>query len=128
MEFGPVDGCRLEVGYVSNGTLNPANGARGGGPGGGARQYRRGHNGVLEALEACAQVAVAPGETMVSISAGGGGYAAARARDPERVAHDVREHWVSRQAAREVYRVALDAAGHVDQAETRRLRAASPGG
>ena len=31
VEFGPVEGCLLEVGYVSNGGVNPANGARGGG-------------------------------------------------------------------------------------------------
>lgn len=76
VEFGPADGCRLEVGYVSNGAVNPANGARGGGPGAPARQYRRAHNGELE-------------------------------------------------AAREVFRVALDAAGRVDEAAIRRLRAAA---
>ena len=57
--------------------------------------------------------------------AGGGGYAAPSAREPERVAHDVREKWVSPEAAREVYRVALDRAGNVDEAETRRLRTAA---
>ena len=62
---------------------------------------------------------------MVSISAGGGGYAAPCAREPERVAHDVREKWVSPEAARDIYRVALDPAGNVDEAETRRLRAAT---
>ena len=128
VEFGPVEGCRLEVGYVSNGAVNPAKGARGGGPGALARQYRRGGNGELVALAACAQVTVEPGETMVSISAGGGGYAAPAAREPARVAHDVRERWVSAEAAREIYRVALDAAGRVDEAATRRLRAAAPAG
>lgn len=122
VEFGPVDGCRLEVGYVSNGAVNPANGARGGGPGGVARQYRRGRNGALEELTACAQVALEPGETVVSVSAGGGGYGAPATRDPARVAHDVRERWVSPGAAREVYRVALDTHGNVDRAATRRLR------
>ena len=93
-----------------------------------ARQYRRNHNGELVALDACAQAAVAPGETMVSISAGGGGYAAPYAREPERVAYDVQEKWVSPEAAREVYRVAFDPAGNVDGAETRRLRAAAEPG
>ena len=68
---------------------------------------------------------MAPGETMVSISAGGGGYAAPYARAPDRVAHDVREKWVSPEAARDIYGVALDSAGNVDEAETRRLRAAT---
>jgi N-methylhydantoinase B len=126
VEFGPVEGCLLEVGYVSNGAVNPANGARGGCTGALAGQYRRKHNGELEALAACAQVAVAPGETMVSISAGGGGYAEPCAREPERVAHDVRERWVSPEAARDIFRVALDAAGNVYEAGTRRLRADAP--
>ena len=126
VEFGPVEGCLLEVGYVSNGAVNPANGARGGCTGALAGQYRRKHNGELEALAACAQVAVAPGETMVSISAGGGGYAEPCAREPERVAHDVRERWVSPEAARDIFRVALDASGNVDEAGTRRLRAGAP--
>ncbi len=122
VEFGPIAGCDLEVGYVSNGTLNPANGARGGGPGAGAKQYRRNRNGKLEELAACAQVTLVPGETVVSISAGGGGYARPALRDPERVADDVRERWVSPQVARDVYRVALDHSGQVDTAETHRLR------
>ncbi len=124
VEFGPVDGCNLEVGYVSNGNDNAANGARGGGAGAQAAQYRRRHNGELEPLDACAQAPIAPGETMVSISTGGGGYAAPMSRDPAQVAHDVRERWVSSEVAREVYGVALDEAGEVDLAETERLRAA----
>ena len=63
---------------------------------------------------------------MVSISAGGGGYAEPCAREPARVAHDVRERWVSPEAARDIFRVALDAAGNVDEAGTRRLRAGAP--
>ncbi len=43
---------------------------------------------------AIAEVDIAPDEAMVSISCGGGGYGHPHERDPERVAHDVREGWV----------------------------------
>ena len=62
---------------------------------------------------------------MVSISAGGGGYAEPCARAPERVAHDVRERWVSPEAARDIFGVVLDKNGNVDEAGTRRLRVAA---
>ena len=51
--------------------------------------------------------------------------AQAYTRDPERVAHDVRERRVSPEAARDIYRVALDRDGNADEAGTRRLRAAA---
>jgi N-methylhydantoinase B len=60
---------------------------------------------------------------------GGGGYGPAAERDPEAVARDVRLGYVSRDAARRDYLVALDAAGAVDAAATSALRAgASAGG
>ena len=43
--------------------------------------------------------------------------------DPARVAEDVRQGYVSPQAAREAYRVALRADGGVDERETAQLRA-----
>ena len=121
VEFGP-DGGELEVGYVSNGTLNAALGARGGGPGGRAEQYRRRRDGALEEVEACAQVTLLPGESMVSQSCGGGGYGSPLQRDPRRVARDVAEGWVSAAQARAAYGVALDESGAPDTAATEALR------
>ena len=66
-----------------------------------------------------------PGERIVSVSAGGGGYGDPLTRDPGAVLHDVREGWVSRERAREVYGVALTGANEIDEAETARLRAAA---
>ena len=46
-------------------------------------------------------------------------------RDPERVLHDVRNGYVTQKKAREVYRVAIDAADGdfvLNQAETRELQ------
>jgi N-methylhydantoinase B len=123
VEFGPTEGCQLEIGYVSDGTENPAIGARGGGSGASARQYRRLHNGELEEVPACAQVPIAPGEAIVSMSSGGGGYGNPLDRDPQSVATDVREGWVSAESARDVYRVVLAADGSADLAATTEARA-----
>ena len=45
-------------------------------------------------------VELQPGERIVSVSAGGGGYGDPLERAPERVLHDVREGWVSPERAR----------------------------
>jgi N-methylhydantoinase B len=66
-----------------------------------------------------------PGDRVRFKVSGGGGYGDARAREPERVARDVAEGYVSVEGARADYRVAIDAsAGGVDREETARLRKA----
>jgi N-methylhydantoinase B len=122
VEFGP-DGCDLEVGYVSDGTLYPAQGARGGGRGGRAEQYVRHANGECETLEACAQVQVREGETIVSLSCGGGGFGSPLERPLAEVAHDVREKWISAEAAQRDYGVTLGADGEADIESSEQLRA-----
>ena len=121
VEYGPV-GCEVEVGYVSDGTINAAQGARGGLRAQPAQQYKRTRDGRLEPLALSAQVLIESGETIVSLTAGGGGYGPAIERDPERVKHDVEEGWIRAQRAREVYGVVFSAAGPVDADATRRQR------
>ena len=58
---------------------------------------------------------------MVSISCGGGGYGPPEEREAERVLHDVREGWVSRERAETVYAVAIGAEG-IDETLTATLR------
>ncbi|MBM3518454.1 MAG: hydantoinase B/oxoprolinase family protein, partial [Alphaproteobacteria bacterium] len=127
-EYGPITGCTMEVGYVSDGTINFAKGARGGGPGGPAQQYRRTANGDITPLAACAQVVLKDGESIISHTAGGGGYGRPFERDPERVRRDVVEGWISRERAAEVYGVVLDSEGAIDGAATgvRRAAGAAP--
>ena len=120
-EFSPV-GCTMTVAYVSDGNINAAQGARGGGPGGTSSQFRRHADGTLEPVPGCAEVEIAPDQAMVSVSCGGGGYGRPDTRDPALVAHDVREGWVSRARAREVYRVVVGTDGAVDVAGTAGLR------
>lgn len=122
VEFGPV-GCDISVGYVSDGAINGPKGARGGGAGGRADQHRILAGGASERLDACAQVALKEGERILSVSCGGGGYGFAVERDPQAVARDVAEGWVSAARAASVYRVALDPSGNVDASGTESLRA-----
>jgi N-methylhydantoinase B len=122
VEYGPVD-CAIEIGYVSDGVDNTAKGVRGGGSGNGAEQYRRTLSGDLETLDPCAQVTLLDGETVVSISCGGGGYGPADDRDPEKVRHDVQEGWISKERARDVYHVVLTDDFQIDVEATTALRA-----
>ncbi len=65
------------------------------------------------------------GDTIMLRSPGGGGYGPPAERDAALVAEDVREGVVSRERARELYAVAIDGAGEVDEAATAELRAAA---
>ena len=120
-EFGPV-GTTLTIMYANNGVINPARGARGGLPGGRAGQFKRLRTGEIIDAPRYGSITLEPGERVISICGGGGGYARPSARDPVRVRHDVVEGWVSRERARDVYGVVLDEAGDVDTQATAALR------
>jgi N-methylhydantoinase B len=122
-EYGPVD-CSLEVFYTSDGTVHPAQGARGGSSGAHAQQYRRDVSGELHELGNCGPAVLAPGETIVAMCCGGGGYGPPHERGEERVLRDVVEGWISPERAREVYGVVVDADGAVDGPATAERRAA----
>ena len=127
IEYGPV-GTELEVLYTADGTVNPALGARGGHAGALCRPMMRSADGEVVGLEAWARVVLAPGETIVSVSSGGGGYGPPHERDPSRVLADIADGWVSRERAREVYGVVLAADGSVDEERTAARRAELAGG
>lgn len=122
--YGPLD-CTIDVIFVSDGNVNPADGVLGGQAGARADQLK------LTALDqqipvpAAARLTLQQGERIASMSSGGGGYGRPEDRDPLHVAHDVREGLVSRERARAVYRVGVDASGGIDLEETARLRTAS---
>lgn len=123
-EFAPVN-CEMTVAYVADGNVNPAGGTRGGLAGANSAQFRRRGDGSLEPLPACAEVVIKPDETIVSISCGGGGYGNPHEREPSRVAHDVKEGWISRDRARSTYGVVLTQANEIDMEATRRTRLAT---
>jgi len=121
IEYGPVD-CDVEVGFACDGVVHPAQGVRGGGPGALAEAYLRRADGSLEALPGSSQLIVKEGESLVSLTAGGGGYGPAHERPPASVARDVAEGWVSRERAESVYGVVLTGDGGVDHAATEARR------
>lgn len=126
VDFGPLD-VPLEVGYVSDGHVNPPLGARNGLPGGRADQKLRRAGQPDEDLPPCAQVTVQPGEMLVSTTTGGGGYGNPVERDPEAVAEAVREGLLSRGRAFDVYGVSVDEKGDVDIAATHMRRSGGDG-
>ncbi len=63
------------------------------------------------------------GDAFTLRAGGGGGFGPARERDPERVAYDVRQGYVSREVAREAYGVEVMPGGEIDVQATQRLRA-----
>ena len=62
------------------------------------------------------------GDTFTLCSGGGGGFGDPRQRDPQAVAYDVAEGYVTAWEARTLYRVVLTADGGVDVAATQALR------
>lgn len=126
VEYGPVD-TDLRVMYAADGTETPALGARAGCPGGLVRPFVRRSDGRVETLDAWGDITLKPGETIISISAAGGGYGAPLEREPERVRRDVMDGLVSEKRADEVYGVVLDG-GSVDPEATRRRRQSLLGG
>jgi N-methylhydantoinase B len=59
--------------------------------------------GEREEVPPVAALELQPGERIVSVSAGGGGYGDPRERAPEAVRHDVEEGWISAERAARVY-------------------------
>ena len=62
------------------------------------------------------------GDAYKMLSGGGGGFGHPHRRDAAQVAHDVREGYVSREAAEKLYGVSLDEQFEVKQTETHALR------
>jgi N-methylhydantoinase B len=108
--------------WPSDGELNPARGTRGGYPGANALTFRRHEDGTLERLAAWGDIDLSPGQTIISVSAAGGGYGPPRARDPSRVCNDVVEGWVTPESAASVYGVVLTADETLDQTATEAAR------
>jgi N-methylhydantoinase B len=62
------------------------------------------------------------GDRLFLRAGGGGGFGPPETRDAERVAHDVRQGYISAASAREKYKVVLQADGSVDRDATARCR------
>jgi N-methylhydantoinase B len=121
VEYGPLD-AEIEVMWAADGTTHPAQGARGGHPGGPARQWLRSADGSMEPLPGWAQLDLTPGQTVVALSTGGGGYGLPWERAPALVARDVAEGWVTRRQAEDVYGVVVGEDGTVAEPATSERR------
>lgn len=124
VEFGPTT-APIDIGYLSDGHVNPPVGVRGGRRGGAADQHLIAQDGTTHILPACAQVTVQSGERIVAISCGGGGYGPPSGRTDQSVAEDVRGGLLSRDRARSVYGVVIDTGGQVVARDTADLRGAA---
>jgi N-methylhydantoinase B len=122
VEFAAV-GTDIEVMTNSDGELTPPRGVLGGGDGSTAENHRRTVDGRLERLHGFHRITLRDGESVVSISCGGGGYGPPHEREPEAVANDVAEGWITADRALQVYGVALYSDGRVDADATTRARA-----
>ena len=113
----------IRVVFSSDGTAFLPLGARGGLSAAPARHYKRDGSGHMVELDPVSDVLLAPGESVVAVSCGGGGYGSPLERPTVRVARDVAEGYVTPGRAEKTYGVVFDAGGAVDEAATRRVRA-----
>ncbi|MCA3505290.1 MAG: hydantoinase B/oxoprolinase family protein [Rhodobacter sp.] len=116
VEFGPAGADPMRVYYNADGFVNVAKGVQGGLEGGRARVLKRAADGTVEDQAACTGVWLQSGESIISISSGGGGYGDPARRDPAKVASDVKEGYLSPKRAAEVFGVVIAADGKVAEA------------
>jgi N-methylhydantoinase B len=115
--LSPVGGSVRAL-YQSDGHVNPAQGARGGLVGGAARNYLLDANGRETAVDGWGDLELEPGETLVGVSCGGGGYGSPLKRESARVKNDVDEGYVTVARAKQKYGVIFRPDGEVDEEAT----------
>ena len=93
----------LTATYSADGAVNLPQGVHGGGEAGGAAQFRRDGDGTVTPLPASASVRLAPGESIIAVTPGGGGYGDPKQRKPEKVASAVESLLLTPARARAVY-------------------------
>jgi N-methylhydantoinase A/oxoprolinase/acetone carboxylase beta subunit/N-methylhydantoinase B/oxoprolinase/acetone carboxylase alpha subunit len=98
-------GLPMTIVVPSDGQHNPPRGVRGGHDGAAARTYKIHIDGRREQMPNVAMFEIAPGEHVIGIDNGGGGYGDPLDRDVQRVREDVIERWVTRGAAEHIYGV-----------------------
>ena len=121
VEYGPV-GARMQAIFIADGNINNPKGARGGDAAARSQQLALRKDGQTHALPQYCDTWLEAGETLISVASGGGGYGSPALREPARVLEDVREKLVSRERARDVYRVAITEAFAIDEDTTASLR------
>jgi N-methylhydantoinase B len=100
--FGPTRDP-LTVHYFGDGAVHTPEGVQGGGGGLGASATRIDVRGERDPLAPIGGIELQPGEWIVGVECGGGGYGDPFDRDPEAVRKDVLERWVTLEEARRTY-------------------------
>ena len=95
----------LQIAYLTDGLQNPPQGVKGGLCARAGRQYIRHADGREEVLPQYGILSLRPGQALVSITSGGGGYGDPASRDRAKTIADVREGRISPQRAIDVYGV-----------------------
>lgn len=101
-------GADITLVYASDGVFNPAEGISGGLDGGPAQQALIQPDGTKAPLPSQARLVLEPGQVVVSVGTGGGGFGPPRERPAEAVAEAVRDGLVTARRAREIYGVVMD--------------------
>ncbi len=116
------DGAETNLVMFGDGRLNPPYGLFGGLPGSCNMAYiNEGLEGE-QLLPAKGAVTLEDGGTFTSYPSGGGGWGDPKKRDAEAVRMDAKNGYISIEAARELYGVALDGEFNIDTAATAALR------
>ncbi|MDB5107294.1 MAG: hydantoinase B/oxoprolinase family protein [Candidatus Binatus sp.] len=102
--FGPRTDTMTVV-YPLDGHHFPPKGVLGGHQGQASYAAKLDREGGQHDLPAVSAEQILPGEYIVGVDTGGGGYGSPLDRDPERVLADVLEEWVSLEQARQTYGV-----------------------
>jgi len=128
VEFSPLGEHSIDVAYGSDGAINAPRGVRGGHAGAPSSQFVRRVDGSVELLPAWGSVRLEAGERVLSYSCGGGGYGDPATRDPRAVAAQVKQGWIGRERAAEIYRVVVNSDATLDEDATCTLRCTAPHG
>jgi N-methylhydantoinase B len=112
----------MTVAYSVEAHHNPPRGVRGGHDGQPTNVWKQGADGERVEVPLVGAIELAPGERIVSVSSGGGGYGDPLERDPALVLADVLEGWVSRERALVVYGVVIGEDDRVDERATAQRR------
>jgi N-methylhydantoinase B len=122
----------MTVVYPLDGHYNPPKGVLGGHSGQACYAAKLDREGGEHELPSVSAEQIQPGEHIVGVDSGGGGYGSPLDRDPEMVRADVLEGWVSIEKARQIYGVVLngradDESIAIDREATVKWRAALRG-
>ena len=117
-EIGGLDGIPFDVLAMYERVYHAPRGREGGKDGSLGRGYLK--NGKV--LRPNGQQNIPANDSLVLELAGGAGFGNPLHRDPVKVAHDVKNGFVTKESAREDYGVSLDSDGKINQIETESLR------